>query len=279
MCLKNNQLCINLFLVFPKSSAWCPPCDTEKAAQGVCDRDRSSQTCQHPGASSARPNPSSPPRLHWNVAAGQGRTRRKRSLEWTYLGKKPFQLFQKEENQPNNPVPSFKSYFFLMTHGVCQSLGLQTHIQLQPHHQICSAGVTLAHWDHNTRLNKGYGLLEPAGNKHITELKLLPSTNPNTSCISSVCWYQHRSDPQPEMSICISAKLLSCPQPQKGIRNLGKYMDFTGPRVPDEPQPCLPFPLLLMPSNSAFPTNDGCVHKYLQLAEWNHTLFHPPIHT
>lgn len=39
------------------------------------------------------------------------------------------------------------------------------------------------------------------------------------------------------------------------------------PDVPHEPQPRLPFPSLLMPSNSAFPTNDGCVHKYLQLAE------------
>lgn len=145
---------------------------------------RPASTQEHPQPRQTLPHL---PKLHWNVAAGQGRTRRKCSLEWTYLGKKPFQLFQKEENQPNNPVPSFKSYFFLMTHGVCQSLGLQTHIQLQPHHQICSAGVTLAHWDHNTRLNKGYGLLEPAGNKHITELKLLPSTNPNTSCISSVC--------------------------------------------------------------------------------------------
>lgn len=37
-------------------------------------------------------------------ASGQGRTRRKLSLEWTYLGRSLFQLFRKEKNQ--QPFPN-----------------------------------------------------------------------------------------------------------------------------------------------------------------------------
>lgn len=169
----------------------------------VCDRARSSQISLHPGGCLSQTKSSSLCKSAMEcMASGQGKTRRKLSLEWTYLGKNCFSFSTRKK--PNNPFPTLKlkNIFFLMTHDNCQSLNLQTlthSADCNRHHEVCFISVTLAHWDtkHKTewslwviRASREQTSLKP--NFCPQQTKILPPifqyVNINTGIILSWKW-------------------------------------------------------------------------------------------